>query len=214
MKSASISPTFLKRIDEFLILSYPHLRHEDELYYLGEFTPRALACHSPTNQLIRNYKKEISRKDLTDWHYKDEAIQKAANLFHLSIFHTPEIYIRMKNALLVPIPPSEVRSSAKYDDRNLKLLQHLSPQGNIFELLLQKESRPSLRVSKIRVPLALEDNYYLSTNNLSLAIQEIWLFDDVLTQGTTFRAASNTIQKNFPNLKIVGFFIARSVYPS
>ncbi len=137
------------------------------------------------------------RKDQPDWCYKEQAVKKAANLFHFSISQTTAIHKRMQSALLVPTPPSEAKNSEKYDGRNLQLLHYFFPQGKIYELVLQKTSRPSLRSSKIRDPKSLEDNYYLNADHLSEVIQEIWLFDDVLTQGTTFRAMSNIIRKSW-----------------
>ena len=206
------SPLLLKQIDEFLVLSYPFLSHEDELYYLGEFTPRELASYSDSNRLILNYKKSIDRKDYPDWIYKEQAIKQAASLFHRSISQTSAVFKRMNQALLVPIPPSEAQNSPKYDDRNVRMLRHFASQTKIAELLVQKESRPSLRTMAVRNPKILENNYSLNPIKLDLNIREIWLFDDVLTQGTTFRAASNTIKRTYPQSKVVGFFIARSVY--
>lgn len=75
MTSKNTLPLLLKQIDKFLILSYPHLNHEDELYYLGEFTPRELANYSDSNRLIINYKKSVERKDHPDWGYKEQAIR-------------------------------------------------------------------------------------------------------------------------------------------
>jgi predicted amidophosphoribosyltransferase len=37
------------------------------------------------------------------------------------------------------------------------------------------------------------------------------LFDDVLTTGAHFRAASAALQQSFPGVKIIGLFIARRV---
>jgi predicted amidophosphoribosyltransferase len=41
--------------------------------------------------------------------------------------------------------------------------------------------------------------------------QAIGLFDDVLTTGAHFRAASNILQKAFPGVRVIGVFIARRV---
>lgn len=211
MTSVTASPTLLKKIDEFLILSYPHLKSDDEVYYLVEYTPRKLSSYSPANRLILNYKKAPSRKKQTDWTYKQQAIRTAAVLFQRAILQTPDLAARMEETILVPIPPSKAKDSPEYDDRNVQLLKMFAPEGNVCELVLQKESRASLHTPNMsRNPQELEQNYYLA--NDSLAPREIWLFDDVLTQGTTFRAISDTIKKTYPLCKIVGFFIARTTH--
>jgi pyrimidine operon attenuation protein/uracil phosphoribosyltransferase len=63
-------------------------------------------------------------------------------------------------------------------------------------------------------PKELEENYYINSPNPDIEFDEIWLFDDVLRNGTHYRAAHNILTCHFPNVKIVGFFIARSVQHS
>ncbi len=208
------SPILLKRIDELTISSYRYLYPEDEVYYLDEYTPRKGAAFSKMNQLILNYKKEVDRKDKPEWTYKKKAIIKIAALFRQSIFQTKSIAQRAATATLVPIPPSAAKDAENYDDRNIKLLHEMIPQGDIRELIIQKQSREPLHSSKQRRnPSDLMGNYKLNTTEKEkAAINEIWLFDDVLTLGTHFRAACDFLTKELPMIKIAGFFIARSVY--
>ena len=42
---------------------------------------------------------------------------------------------------------------------------------------------------------------------------DIGIFDDVLTNGTHYRAIHSILSQRFPNARIVGFFIARTVHP-
>jgi len=39
----------------------------------------------------------------------------------------------------------------------------------------------------------------------------IGLFDDVLTTGAHFKAAQSILQKTFPDVRVIGLFIARRV---
>jgi hypothetical protein len=213
MKLESISPLLLKKADELIKNNHPFLHGDDEIYFLGEYTVGALSEHSKTNRLIFNFKKPLERKSFPDWNYKEQAIQEAAALFRTSIFNTEGISERAHRATLVPIPPSMSKNSPEYDDRILKMLHLFMPEGDIRELILQKDSRPALHSSKssYRNPQDLASNYFLNSIVRHPQPKEIWLFDDVLTKGTHFRALHEFLSKEFPQIPIVGFFIARTI---
>lgn len=86
------------------------------------------------------------------------------------------------------------------------------PQGNILEIILQKQSiEPSHKSKTKRDPKKLEENYSINCPDSKKEFDEIWLFDDILRDGTHYRAAHNLLKATFPSVKIVGFFIARSI---
>jgi predicted amidophosphoribosyltransferase len=209
------SPSLLKRIDELLIDHHSYLQADDEIYYLGEYTNGKLADFSPMNRRILNYKKELKRKGSSDWVYKGRAIKEVADMFRLSILQTIKFPERITKALLVPIPPHAVRDDPEHDDRNLQMLHYFMPNGKIHELVLQKISRePSHKSKKRRNPKELEGNYFINPPAINIEFSEIWLFDDVLRDGTHFRAAHSILSRSYPHVKIVGFFVARSVHAS
>jgi predicted amidophosphoribosyltransferase len=210
-KFENTSPQLLKRIDELLIGHHPHLQEDHEVYYLGEYTNGKRAEFSRINQMVLNYKKELKRKEYPDWKYKETAIQEIANLFRLSILQTSGFPERIQRALLVPIPPHASKNDPDYDDRNLRMLRYFMPKGKIHELMIQKQSRNPLHLSKQRDPKELENNYLLIYPKPEIEFDEIWLFDDVLRDGTHFRAIHNILVRTFPKIKIIGFFVARSV---
>lgn len=212
MKLESTSPLLLKRADEWIKNNHPCLKVDDEVYFLGEYTVGALAEYSKINQLILNYKKPLERKCQPDWGYKEQAIKQAANLFRDSIFNTLDLSDRALQATLVPIPPSMAKDSPDYDDRNHKMLQLFMPQGDIRELILQKKTRASLHASKIsRDSQDLMDNYFLNEKVVFPKPKEIWLFDDIMTKGTHFRAVCDFLKQTFQDVPIVGIFIARTI---
>ena len=213
MKLESISPLLLKQADELIKNNHPFLNVEDEIYFLGEYTVGARSEHSKVNRLVINYKKPLDRKGLSDWSYKEQAVKDVAALFRTSIFNTEDLSDRVLQATLVPIPPSISKNSSDYDDRNLKMLQLFMPEGDIRELVLQKESRSSLHSSKSspRNPQDLASNFLLNSSALNPRPKEIWLFDDILTKGTHFRALCEFLKMEFPFIPIVGFFIARTI---
>jgi predicted amidophosphoribosyltransferase len=194
-----------------LIAHHPFLKETDEVYYLGEFTNGKRADHSPMNRQIFNYKKELKWEGKQSWEYKEFAIKDVAKSFRTLILQTSEFPERIKKALLVPIPPHIAKGDPGYDDRNLKMLNYFVPKGNIHELILQKESREALHESNKRDIKKLEHNYILNAPKQNIEFNEIWLFDDVLRHGTHFRAIHNLLERSYPNVKIVGFFIARSI---
>lgn len=211
MTSENTFPLLLKRVDELVRIPYSFLQDEDEVYFLGEYTSGGKSAHSQMNQLIINYKKSVSKKGLPEFHYKEQAIKQAAQYFRASILSTSDLSMRFTQSTLVPVPPSLARDSSDYDDRNHKMLKHLMPQGDVRELYLQKQSRTPLHQSKTRDPSYLLGNYYLNEGVLAPKPKEIWIFDDVLKQGTHFRAAHTLLKERFPDIPIVGFFIARAI---
>jgi len=210
MTSESI---YLKRIDELTRNYHPYLNLDDEVYYLGEYTVGEFSQYSKINQLIFNYKKPKERAEHSDWHYKEKAINETANLFRASILNTIVLSDRSRDATLVPIPPSMSKASPDYDDRNLRMLKSFMPSGDIRELILQNKCRTPLHVSKEapRTAQELYNNYLLNEKQILPAPKELWLFDDILTKGTHYRAAHGFLKKVFPKVPIVGIFIARTI---
>ena len=211
MKSDSISTILLKKIDGEDKKSHSHLGPGDEIYYLGEYMPRAGYDHSPMNQDILNFKKPPSKKEKTEWVHKENAIREIAQKFRTSIQDTTGLTERLVNAILVPIPPSAAKDDPKYDDRNYRLLKAMFPDGDIRELISQKSSRAPLHKGGRRDPKVLKEYYILDPNITLDSHHEIWLFDDILVGGTHFRAISDLFREQFPQNPIVGFFIARTI---
>jgi predicted amidophosphoribosyltransferase len=66
-----------------------------------------------------------------------------------------------------------------------------------------QENRPT--------PEQIQANYGIDPALRDPDPQVIGLFDDVLTTGAHFRAASAALKQSFPGVRIVGLFIARRV---
>ena len=127
----------LSKIDELTLPDHSYLTAEDECYYLGEYTARKGFAFSDTNNLILNFKKSVSRRGLRDYKYKLQAIADAAAALRQAI---REEFLR--EATLVPIPPSRARSDPLYDDRLLRMLGilGLGLDADIRELIDQDGS--------------------------------------------------------------------------
>lgn len=189
--------------------------------YWGEYTPYEntggkKADFSPTNRLVSNLKKKMDRRGLPDFRYKTQAIIQCAGAF---IRFLDWEDIARRRVAFVPMPPSRARGDANYDPRMLDILA------------LVKRSRPVL---DIRDCLSFDGRYVAShetsarpgIDDLYEALHfdfeagrvreipgEIVLFDDMLTTGAHFVAASRKLAEHFPGVTISSCFIARRVLP-
>ncbi len=117
----------------------------------------------------------------------------------------------------MPIPPSKMRGDPDYDDRITQICCAIpaSFELDIRELVVQTESTGADHESGTR-----------RTTNELLAIyridefvatplpERIVIVGDVLTNGTHFRAMNTILANRFPNVPIVGFFVARRIFLS
>jgi len=200
------------KIDELTIDDHYHLGSDDKCYYLMEYTKGA-GYRTPENSHIHNFKKLMTQKGKSDWHYKTEAIEIIAKLFR-------SIYIPMLNLeewTLIPIPPSKCIEDPLYDDRMTKLLKRscLGMACDIREVILTIESREASHTSSSRASVAeIRNNLFLDQDQVDELRMNIILFDDVLTSGAHYLACKNIILEKYPDANIYGMFIARRVLPN
>lgn len=158
-----------------------------------------------TNQLIMNLKKEVGRRGMSDWRYKQEAIEKIAMIFSLGLRED-----FLKKATLVPMPPSKAKTDPEYDDRMLQVAIKMGSNLDVRELLGMKES---VVASHARTDRPNPDELYeLIEFNEACAEPEpstIIVIDDLLTTGSHFVAAKRHLQERFPKAGIMGLFVAR-----
>ena len=207
--SGSTFPQRLTKIDDLTRPDHSHLTPEDTCYFLGEYTARKGFAFSATNQLVLNFKKSIQTRGTPQWPYKDKAISQAAAAFRAAINEKS-----LNVATLVPIPPSKAKHDPLYDDRLLRMLKAIrpSPALDIRELVFQLASTDPVHGQATRLqPEQLEANYRLDSKLLDPAPRAIAIFDDVLTTGAHYRAVSSILHRAFPDVRILGTFIARRV---
>jgi predicted amidophosphoribosyltransferase len=118
-----------------------------------------------------------------------------------------------ERSTFVPIPPSKTKSDPGYDFRLLSILRAVRPRlKDVRELILQTECT----VSKQK-QVSLEERVAILEVNEECedpTPQHIVIFDDVVAGGTHFRATKLVLERRFPNVKISGLFLARSVRSS
>lgn len=192
-----------------------------ECAYWGEFTPHKytggkLADFSPTNRLISNLKKKMDRRDKPDFRYKSQAIMQCAGALIRGLDWNGIVQGRIT---FIPIPPSRARADINYDPRLMDILN------------VVKRSRPILDIRDClsfdgRHVASHETNDRPSIDDLYEALHfdqeagrvldvpgEIVLFDDMLTTGAHFVAASRKLAEHFPGVTISGCFLARRILP-
>lgn len=209
MTSSNTFPRRLTEIDDLARPDHWYLTPEDNCYFLGEYTARKGFAFSATNQLVLNFKKSMDKRRTPQWRYKDRAIGEAAAALRTAL---PEDWLNM--ATLVPIPPSKVKSDPLYDDRVVRMLQciRVQPPLDVRELIVQKTSMDAAHDQQVRPrPDEIEANYGIDERLRNPMPQVIGLFDDVLTTGAHYRAASDVLKRTIPGARIIGLFIARRV---
>lgn len=209
MTSANTSSPRLTKIDDLTRPDHSYLTPTDDCYFLGEYTARKGYAFSATNQLILNFKKGTDKRGTAQWKYKEQAIGQAADAFRAALNGD-----WLNVATLVPIPPSKARTDPLYDDRMLRMAEAIRPQPrpDIRELVVQRATMAAAHEQDQRPrPEDIEANYMIDPARQNPVPTLIGLFDDVLTTGAHYRAASNILQRTYPGVRVIGLFIARRV---
>ena len=209
MTSESTFRRRFTKIDELTRSDHGYLSRDDACYFLGEYTAGTGFTHSATNDLILNFKKLMDRRDKPEWRYKDQAIQQAAAAFGTAL-GSEELDL----LTFVPIPPSKAKDDPLYDDRMVRMLRAIRPEPalDVRELVIQKRSTEAVHDTEHRPsPDEIAELYEIDDVLATPAPDVIAIVDDVLTTGAHFRAGKSILSNRFPEIWIVGFFLARRV---
>ena len=209
MTSGSTFPNRLTSIDDLTLPDHRYLSDSDDCYFIGEYTARTGYAYSPTNSLILNFKKPMDRHGRPEWHHKELAIQKAAAAFRRAL--NPGALDRLT---FVPIPPSKAKEDPLYDNRLIKMLFAIrgEPPLDIREIVVQTRSTSATHDQEVRPgPNKIEELYRIDETLMKPAPSYIAVVDDLLTTGAHFRATKSILSARFPEVAVVGLFIARRV---
>lgn len=206
----------LIKIDKALLQDHYHLECDDLCGFLGEYNPRGNLPFSKyiqngLNSLILNFKKPVDRLGESSGKYKARAINEISEML---LGAGESFNAWLKQATLVPIPPSKSKDDPLYDNRMLQVLQKLNVDGSldVRELVLQRQSTPASHRSAVRPSLAaIGQNYYVNEREDHELRGSIGLFDDVVTTGAHFKAAKMLLTEKFGDVTIYGIFVARRV---
>ena len=82
------------------------------------------------------------------------------------------------------------------------------------ELVTQRTSLPAAHEGQRPTVDDLLAVYEIDEAKAQSTPAQIAVVDDVLTVGTHFRAMKTILNRRFPGVSVVGFFIARRVFPN
>jgi hypothetical protein len=210
-RSETSSVSQLLQIDDLTRGDHWHLRPKDDCFFIREHISRGGYKASETNQLISNLKKEMDRKGLSDWPYKERAIYRASSELRTALGLTG-----WEGTVIVPMPPSKAPADPLYDDRMVQVASHVcaGTPGVVRELLYQTESRAAFHKKDDRRDVALLiQRFQLDERLCEPRPGFIMVLDDVLTTGAHFVAAKTVLQRRFGEIPVVGIFVARRVFP-
>lgn len=207
-----MSSICLSKIDETLRPCHARIREEDECFFLCEYTAKKGFAFSETNSLISNLKKKPGESNKPGYQYKARWIGQAARMF-AATFNPAWLEI----ATLVPIPGSKTHDNPDHDDRMERICHEIGQNLDIRTLVKKSTSTRASHEAGARKHVTLEELLDVLYVDEELAEPEpvnIGVFDDVLTNGTHFRAIHTILLQRFPDALVSGFFIVRTVYPS
>lgn len=204
-------------------LDHAFVPADAKCYFWGEYTSYEHTGgkrwdYSPTNRLVANLKKKMDKRGTPEWRYKREAIEFASRAF-ARFWQWKELKERHRLAL-VPIPPSRARTDPMFDPRMREILEGIAAEAGLaldirdclsfsgrYGASHESEARPG--------PTELFDDLTFDPQEGRPAEQPgaIFLFDDMLTTGAHFVAASRRLATHFPAVPVVGQFVARRRVP-
>lgn len=197
----------LTEIDASNIELHTRLNDTDRCLFIFEYTSGQDYTFSATNNLISNLKKKPGASG--QW-YKGQAITQAAAYLRATLSAD-----WLKQATLVPVPPSKAVGDPLYDDRMLRICR-LIQQGLDTRLIVrQTVSTVAAHEVELGDRPSVEDLlavYEIDEAQTAPSPKIIGIIDDVLTAGTHFRAVQIKLSERFPGVPIFGIFIARRVF--
>lgn len=203
----------LSLIDESNRDDHSRLTAGDSCYFLFEYTSHRGYSFSSTNQLIANLKKKPSTAGQQGYHYKGRAIVACGR--YLGTALNPDW---LASATLVPVPGSKAQGHPDCDDRIDQICRAMrQPPPDVRALVTQSESTIASHEAGDGDRVTVEELLALYQINEALAAPppvSIAIVDDVLTAGTHYRAMHTVLSGRFPNVPIIGLFVARRVFPN
>ena len=185
-----------------------------ECFYIWErmshlWKPGARPDYSkyPTNGFISNFQIPVTCKTENTYRYK----HKIAAMKYAAQALSELLPSEWRDAgCFVPIPPSKVKSDKEHDSRLLKALKAVKPPlADVRVLVLQKQNADP-KQKGVR-PEDRAENYYINEEEAAPEPQVIFVFDDVLTTGSHFKAMKMVLSDRFPDAQVYGIFLARAV---
>ncbi len=203
----------LTQVDAAMLADHTLLLPGDEVFFWREYTSGRDYSFGPGNDLISNLKKKPSSSNRYELQHKQRVIDECARFFAGAI--NPAW---LDAAAFVPVPGSKAEGHPDFDDRIERILASVRPNNplNVRRALRQRTSRLASHeaaAGQRPTPDELRANYDWDEASAADMPRLIGVVDDVLTAGSHFRAVHGMLRDRYHNARIVGFFIARRVFP-
>ena len=199
-------------LDEKDIHQHSFIQKEDDIIYLGLYYSGE-GYRGEGNSLILNLKKPVDRRESDEWQYKQDAIHFVAQKITEVM---DDVSTEKGRWYWIPIPPSKLEENPMFDDRIKQILElalsNCSNQNNIVANVIRQNSdrEASSTSGNTRNVNELRANYtMLDIPYYNPSIDEVIVFDDMLTTGCHFKAAQKLILDSYPNARVNGVFIVR-----
>ena len=199
----------LTRIDDLTRGDHWYLRRTDVCHYMGQYTAGKGFAYSATNSLILDFKMPVSRAGRRHCLPKEDAIASAAAALRRVMPAS-----LLDRAVFVPVPPSKAKDDDGYDDRLVRMLRAVRPGRplDVRELIVQTRSVEATHQRSARWRASdIEELYRIDEAQEAPGPGVVAVVDDLLTSGAHFRAAQRVLSRRFPDIDVVGLFLARRV---
>lgn len=217
-------PQRLTEVGEHERPDHYYLPASAKCFFWGEYTPYEHTNgkkwnFSATNQLLSNFKKKLDRKGQADWQYKAVACQQIAQAFS-KFWKWGNLHEKHRVAV-IPVPPSKARTDAAFDPRMLDMLKAIATkvgfQLDIRDCLSFSGKYAASHESTARPTpdeLSGELSFDRAIGKPNQQPGLIFLFDDMLTTGAHYVAATQMLAKQYPGVQLVGNFVSRRIVPN
>ena len=184
-----------------------HLKKSDICFHARDFISGEGYNYCETNDLISNFKKSGERKkNVDEWKHRNDAILR----FKEEILHLFK-EVNQKTVTAMAMPSSKKEDHPGYNNRFEDLFKTLKLNIDIIEECPVK-IKNNIKASSqggTREPKDIKNNYIWMDFKEKIP-KVLWVFDDVITMGTHFRAISDFLRSNQYQGLIVGVIWARA----
>ena len=187
--------------------SHYYITDNDYCFYAREYISGTGYAGSSTNSLILNFKKPPLKQEDYEWTLRQQAVTQ----FKTEI---EKLFKSNVTITVTAIPSSKSKTDPKYTHRFEDLFEQLKKSRNInVSIEWPIEIKKTIEASHhkgMREPKYKKENY-LWRGFKNNPPKRLYIFDDILTTGSNFRATSDFLRENKYTGKIIGIFWAKTV---
>jgi hypothetical protein len=198
-------PCQWKKLEPNTVQHWPaRLEPNDECFYARERMSHGGYGFSETNSLVDNFKMERSLQGEKRWYYRNQAV----------IIFAHELADLLESGMCIAaIPSSKKPDHPEYTSRYEDLFTELQKLKTVIieTPITILESKQSSRMGGSRDIDEIYKN--LVWLGFKKTTNHVILIDDVITTGGHFKACQRLILGRCPEMRIIGAFWAKTIWP-